>query len=210
MFKNEKTVIRKTYFTIRNFKRLSYHHYGNSPLSMIRMVYVSVFRVNTFILLEHQLDNRLDTIDLSSKFTVTRPSIEDLEKIRRLRELPREFYYDKFHGINKCYVVMHGAEPAYIHWVYVKGDINRFLKLGDDVAEVNYITTLPAFRGEKLMTNMMIYTMNDLEKNGYRKLVSVVHTLNPAALKSMLAAGFKEVRKIRTFGYLNRKYTVNA
>ena len=105
---------------------------------------------------------------------------------------------------------MHGAEPAYIHWVYVKGDINRFLKLGDDVAEVNYITTLPAFRGEKLMTNMMIYTMNDLEKNGYRKLVSVVHTLNPAALKSMLAAGFKEVRKIRTFGYLNRKYTVNA
>ena len=96
MFKNEKTVIRKTYFTIRNFKRLSYHYYGNSPLSMIRMVYVSVFRVNTFILLEHQLDNRLDTIHLSSKYTVTRPSIEDLEKYDGLGNYQENFTMTNF------------------------------------------------------------------------------------------------------------------
>ena len=105
---------------------------------------------------------------------------------------------------------MYGEEPAYIHWIYVRGDTNRFLKLGDGVAEVNYITTLPEYRGKKLMANMMIFAMNDLKRMGYKKLVSVVNTLNPPALKSMLAAGFKEVRKIKTLGYLSRKYTIDT
>jgi len=84
------------------------------------------------------------------------------------------------------------------------------LKLGDGVAEVNYITTLPEFRGKKLMATMMIFTMNDLKGKGYKKLVSVVNTLNPPALKSMLAAGFKEVRKLKTLGYFSRKYTIDT
>jgi RimJ/RimL family protein N-acetyltransferase len=177
---------------------------------MLRMIYHSMLRMNTFVLFERTLDDALDPSHLSSGYTVIKPSIEDLETMRGRMELPREFYYDRFHGINNCYVVMHGEEPAYIHWIYVKGDANRFLKLGDGVAEVNYITTLPAFRGKKLMTSMMIFTMNDLKRLGYKKLVSVVNTFNLPALKSMLAAGFKEVRKIKTLGYLSRKYTIDT
>jgi RimJ/RimL family protein N-acetyltransferase len=173
------------------------------------MIYHSALRINTFVLFERKLDDVLSPVCLSSEYTVVKPSTEELEAMRARKELPREFYCDRFHGVKNCYVVMHGPEPAYIHWIYVKGDANRFLRLGDRVAEVNYITTLPQFRGKKLMARMMVLTMNDLKGIGYKKLVSVVNSYNPPAMKSMRAAGFKEVRTIRALGFLNRKYDVH-
>jgi hypothetical protein len=173
------------------------------------MIYHSALRINTFAVFERTLDDVVGPVCLSSDYTVVRPGAGELDAIRLGRELPREFYCDRFHGVKTCYVVMHGPEPAYIHWIYVKGDANRFLRLGDRVAEVNYITTLPEFRGQRLMASMMVLTMNDLKRIGYKKVVSVVNTLNPRAMKGMRAAGFKEVRTIRALGFLNRKHTVH-
>lgn len=205
-----KLLLRKIGFTLGNFRSVAHHHYGRNPLSMPKMIYYSLLKVNTFVLFERALDHDLDAVDLAPEYTVIEPGGPELDMLRQRRQLPREFYYDRLHGIGRCHVVMHGSEPAYIHWIYVKGDANRFLKLGDGVAEVNYITTLPGFRGRKLMSSMMVFAMNDLKRLGYRKLVSVVNALNAPALKSMRAAGFKEVRRIRTLGYLNRKYPVEA
>lgn len=210
MLEKQRLVLRKLRFTLGNFRTISHHHYGRGPLSMLKMVYYSALTVNTFVLFERALDGDLEAVRLESGYRATKPSTSELDALRERRQLPREFYYDRLHGINKCYVVMHGEEPAYIHWIYVKGDPNRFLKLGDGVAEVNYITTVPQFRGRKLMASMMIFAMNDLKKMGYRKVVSVVNTLNPPALRSMHAAGFKEVRRIRTLGHLNKKYAIDA
>ena len=173
------------------------------------MIYHSALGINTFVLFERTLDDTLNAISLAPEFTATRPSAEELEVLRTNRELPREFYYDRFHGVRNCYVVMRGSEPAYIHWIYVKGDANRFLRLGDGVAEINYITTLPEFRGKGLMASMMVLAMNELKMLGYKKVVSVVNATNPPAVKNMRAAGFKEVRRIRTLGFLNRRYSVH-
>jgi RimJ/RimL family protein N-acetyltransferase len=175
---------------------------------MVKMIYHSALKINTFVLFERELNDAIDPVGLSSEYTVIKPSTEELEDMRARQELPREFFCDRFHGVKTCYVVMHGAEPAYIHWIYVKGDANRFLRLDEGVAEVNYITTLPKFRGRKLMVRMMVLTMNELKASGCKKLVSVVNTYNPPAIKSMRAAGFKEVRTIRTLGLLNRRYAV--
>ena len=197
-------------FTLRHLRSIASHHYGRGPLSIVKMLYYSALKVNTFVLFERALSDAEDPLPaaLPSGYRVVKPSADELEVMRAHIELPREFYCDRFHGVKTCYVVMHEAEPAYIHWIYRRGDANRFLRLGDGVAEVNYITTLPKFRGRKLMARMMTLTMNDLKRSGCRKLVSVVNTYNPPAIKSMRAAGFKEVRRIRTLGPLNRKYAI--
>jgi RimJ/RimL family protein N-acetyltransferase len=202
-------LLRRIVFTLKHLRKVSEHHYGRSAFSIPKMIYHSVLSINTFVLFERKLDDALNPVSLSSEYTVVKPSRDELEAMRARNELPREFYYDRFHGVTNCYVVMHGPRPAYIHWIYIKGDANRFLRLGERVAEVNYITTLPEFRGKKLMARMMVLTMNDLKATGYKKLVSVVNTYNPPALKSMRAAGFKEVRKISAVGFLNRKYAVD-
>ena len=198
----------KIYYTIKDFKKTAYHHYGDNASSLFKMIYYSMFHVNTFVLVERVLDGSIKSPEIPPEFNVIKPTIEELEKIRQGRDLPREFYYDRFHGIKNCYVAMCGEKPAYIHWIYVKGDYNRFLKLGDGVAELNYNTTLPEFRGKRLMANMMLYIMNDLKISGFKKVVGVVQALNPPALKSVFSAGFNEVRKIKTLGYINRKIIV--
>jgi Acetyltransferase (GNAT) family. len=207
VFEN-KNIFMKLYYTFKEFKKTASHHYGNNTSSIFKMLYYSAIHVNSFTIYERVLDNSIKSIEIESEFRIEKPDMERLGQIRNGKELPREFYYDKIHGINNCYIVMCGEEPAYIHWVYVKGDYNRFLILPELVAELNYNTTLPPFRGRKLMARMMLYIMSDLKKQGFRKAVGVVNIQNPPAIKSMEAAGFREVRKIKTIGYFNRRYAV--
>ena len=53
-----------------------------------------------------------------------------------------------------------------------------------------------------------LYILNDLKKQGFKKVVSVVHKLNTAALKNMHSTGFKEVMKIKAIGIFNKKYQI--
>jgi len=106
---------------------------------------------------------------------VIKPTLEELDKLRQGKELPREFYYDRIHGVKTCYVALHGEEIAHIYWLYFKGDDSRFLVLGDGVVELNYNTTLPQFRGRGLMSKMQAYILRDLKSEGYRKAVGLVH-----------------------------------
>jgi ribosomal protein S18 acetylase RimI-like enzyme len=200
--------LQRILFTLRHLRRVSSHHYGPGLFSIVKMIYHSALRINTFVIFERELNDVFDPVGLSSEYRVVKPSTAELDVLRARSELPREFYCDRFHGVRTCYVVMHGTEPAYIHWVYVKGDASRFLRLGDGVAEVNYITTLPKFRGRKLMARMIVLTMNDLKASGCKKVVSVINANNARAMKSIRAAGFNEVRTFRTLGLLNRKYGV--
>lgn len=202
-------LVNKAIYTFKNFKNTAYHHYGKNYFSILRMVYNGFFRINTFVIYEKILDDSVIPITLNPMYKIIKPTLEELNSIRKNRELPREFYYDQFHGVKNCYVVLYKDQPVYIHWVYKKGDPNRFLKLDEDVGEFNYNTTLPEFRGQKLMEKAIIYMMNDLKNDGFKKVVGVVNILNPAATKSVIAVGFKEVRKIKTIGYFNKKYTIS-
>lgn len=196
--------------TVTNFRNTVHNHYGNSPISYFRFIYRSLFRINTFHILEKKLDSELQMPDLEPNIKVVIPSMEELEEIRSRSNLPREFFYDKIHNVKKCYIVFFEGEIAYIHWVYVKGDYNRFLILEDGVAEFNYNTTLAKFRGKNLMTKILMYMFYDLARQGYKKVVGVVYEDNPAAYKSCVKAGLQDVGRIKTLGQFNRKVRITA
>lgn len=202
--------LKKILATITNFRSTVHNHYGNSPASYFRFIYRSLFRINTFYILEKELDSIVPMPDLGLNVKVISPSMEELEVIRSGDNLPREFYFDKIHNVKKCYLVFVGDEVAYIHWLYFKGDYNRFLILEEGVAEFNNVTTLKKFRGRNLMTKILMYMMHDLAQQGYKKVVGVVYEDNPAAYRSCIKAGLHEVGRIKTLGQFSKKVRVAA
>lgn len=206
--KMRSTFLAKFIHTLKELRKTAYHHYGDHKSSLVKFLYYSLFNINTFIVFGTNLDNSLPASDLEEDFRIIKPTEAQIYDLRKGLNLPREFYYDKIHGIRRCYLVLFGNEIAYIQWVYVKGDPNRFLSLSEGTAELNYNTTMPGFRGRGLMGKMMIYISRDLKEQGYKKVVGVIHEKNPPALKSAEKAGWSEITKIKTFGPFNRKHHI--
>lgn len=194
--------------TIKEFKNTAYHHYGKTPFSLIKFIYYSGFRINTFIVYENDLTKKLSEHNLDANFKIVKPTIKELELIREGIILPREFYYDKIYNAKTCYLAFRGDKVAYIHWVLSKGDYSRFLNISTGVAELNYNTTLPEFRGYSLAAKVMAYISLDLQSSGCRKLMGVVHEFNYPQNKCMLKAGFREVARIKAIGPFNKKMQV--
>lgn len=200
--------IRKIILTIKEIKKTAYHHYGNSMVSIPKFLYYSFLKINTFVIVGFDLTKDIPSLPLDPDFEIQKPTLAELEEMRSGKELPREFYYDQIHGIKTCYVATCGGEIAYIHWIYLNGDHNRFLNLSDGTAELNYNTTLPKFRGRGLMGKIMVFILSDLKKQGYKMAVGVVNADNPPALKSTVKAGFFELHRLKTFGPLNSKFSI--
>lgn len=200
--------LNKLLITIRNFRDTAFHHYGNTPLSIIKFIYYSGLRINTFIVYENDLTKSLCDHSLDPDFKVIKPRIEELENIRKGMILPREFYYDRICKAKTCYLVYKGGKIAYIHWVFFSGEYSRFLILRDDVAELNYNTTMPEFRGHSLSAKMMAYISKDLQRNGLKKVMGVIHEYNYPSIRCIQKAGFVEVARIKTLGLFQKKLIV--
>jgi RimJ/RimL family protein N-acetyltransferase len=199
----------KFLITLKNLRKTAYHHYGQSPSSLLKFLYYSAIRVNTFYVYENDLSKELPPHNLGPGFKVMKPTIEELEKIRAEKVLPREFYYDKIYNVKTCYLAFRGDELAYIHWVFFKGDYSRFLVLDNEgVVELNYNTTIPKFRGDWLSAKMMAYISRDLKDLGYKKVMGVIHEFNYPSIKCIKQAGFREVGKIRSIGPFHKKLRV--
>jgi len=201
-------ILRKISMTIQNLKKTAYHHYGEHPFSIIKFLYYSGIRINTFYIYENDLTGKISQLGLDPEFTVLKPNLEELERIREGKDLPREFFYDKIYNLRTYYLVFEGSELAKIYWVVFKEDYNRFLILNEKAAELNYNTTLPKFRGRQLMAKMMAHISMDLKHMGYQKAMGVIHEFNPPALRAIEKAGFKRIEKIKTLGPFNRKFRV--
>lgn len=199
---------KKIIFTIRNFNEIAYHHYGQSPFRLIRFVYYSLFRVNTFLVFEKDLRREFPEIDLDPGIRIISPSLEELDRLRKDKYLPREFFSDQIHNAKTCCIGFCGEEIAYVHWVYSKGEYSRFVILDPDVCEINHVATLPRFRGRKLSMMMLEYAFKSLQKLGYKKVAVVVHENNIAFIKNIKRLNFKETKRIRTIGPFNRKVPV--
>jgi len=96
----------KMFFTLKNIKKTAYHHYGKSWLSLPKFLYYSVFHINTFVLLVAELDKELPPYPLEPEFRVIKPSLEELDQLREGKDLSREFYYDRIHGVKTCYLIL--------------------------------------------------------------------------------------------------------
>jgi hypothetical protein len=204
----ELTFWAKFIHTIREFRKTAYHHYGYHKSSLIKFLYYSLFNINTFVVFGINLDDDLPASDLEEDFRVIKPTEAQFDDLRKGLDLPREFYYDKIHGIRRCYLVLCGNEIAYIHWVYCKGDPNRFLCLSERTAELNYNTTIPKYRGQGLMGKMLRYIAIDLRTDGFRKAVGVTHEKNLPVLRAVSRAGWSEITRIKTIGPFNGKVRI--
>jgi len=198
----------KILHTTREMQKTAYHHYGENPLSIIKFIYYGLFRINTFIIFLNDLEKDIKNLDLDNEYDVIIPTMADLDNIRAGKILPREFYYDKIHNVITCFIVLRKKEIAYIHWVYFQGDYSRFLRIQPKTAEINYATTLPKFRGNKLSAIMFAYTSNYLKNLGYKKAIVVANENNPAVIKTFLMAGFKEIKRVKSIGPFNRKLSI--
>ncbi len=201
-------MLRKWAYTLKHFRETAYHHHGNHPRSYLKFIYNSLFERNVFIVYSMDLTKELPENFLDPEFTVIKPTMPELDNLRRNTDWPREFYYDQIHGISRCYLVLCGHEVAYIHWVYVKGDPSRFLNLSEGVGELNYNTTLPKFRGRRLSAKVMLYIFHDLKEQGFVKAVGVIDSGNIASIKSAEAIPWPQAAKITTFGQFNRKIRI--
>lgn len=191
--------------TLKDFRKTAYHHYGNHPLSLVKFLYYSGLRVNTFIVCGMDLSGIVPAPAFAPGFRVVKPSLEELERARSGQSLTREFHYDRILGLKTCYLVFQGEALAYIHWVVFKGEHSRFLILGDRVAELNYNTTIPEFRGNRLQANTMLHICRDLQELGYRRVCGVIHELNTPSLRAAQRAGWRELARVRALGPFNRK-----
>ena len=200
--------LKKLKLTIKDFRKTAYHHYGNSPLSYFKFLYYSGLRINTFFVYENDLTRELPPHNLDPEFEVIKPSLEELDKIRSGKGLPREFYYDELLNVRTCYLAFCNGQLAYIHWLFFKGDYSRFLILSDGVAELNYNTTLPGFQGRRLSAKMMAYISKDLQNSGYTKVMGIIHEENIPSIKCILQAGFKETGHFKALGPLHRRLKV--
>jgi len=203
-------MVRKLIITAKELKKTAYHHYGNNFLSLFKFVYYSILRINRFNIYENKFSQDEVLIKLDPEYKIVVPSLSELNKIREGEKLPREFYYDRIHKLKKCYLAFKGKELAYIHWVQFKGDHSRFLVLGDNVAELNYNTTLPSHRGKYLSAKMMSYISKDLKKHGIKKVMGVIHEKNLASIKTIEKAGFSRVGVIKALGPFNKKMEITV
>lgn len=200
--------LNKLILTVKNIRRTAQHHYGSTTFSILKLIYYSTLRINTFLVFENDLTKDLKEHNLDSEYHVVKPTLTELCNIRRGKDLPREFFYDKMYDIDKCYVVFKNDIIAYIHWIICDSKKSRFLTFGEKVAELNYNTTISEFRGNWLSAKMMAYISKDLQVEGYSKVAGVIHEYNYPSIKCIKKAGFTEIARIKSFGQISKKYKI--
>lgn len=181
--------------------------YGDGAKAWFSFIYYGLFRLNRFRILKVNLDILPAAGAGLPGVSFLSPRVDELESLRA-SHLPREFFCDRFHKVNTCCIARLNGALAYIHWIYFCGDFSRFLKLGEGSAEINYVLTLPQYRGHGISAAAFCHTLHALKERGIRDVFAVVHEENTASLKSFAKAGFIDVGSTFSFGLFNRKVAV--
>jgi len=190
---------------IKTFRHTAKIEYGPGILNVIKCIYYSLFRINIFNIYVFDLNDDIPHSKLLDGYYVLKPSLTELDRLRTGKNLTREFYCDKTHGLTTCRLLMKGSEIAYIHWICGANDPSRFFRLGEGVVRITNSATVPAFRGQHLMSTMFMHSLIELKKQGYHRVVSAIHSKNIASIKSILRAGYHQIGAIRTVGRFHKK-----
>jgi len=182
--------------------------YGDGLGGVACHVYYSLLRVNTFHIYLASLASLEEKIFDLRGVTFISPSIDELDKLRSEGRHPRELFADQFCKAHQCLVAVVEGEIAYIHWIFRRGDHSRFLDCADDSAEINYVLTLPKFRGRGISAAALHHSLQSLGKQGVVNAYAVIHSQNIASAKSFVRAGFVKYGKIVSVGPFNRKRSV--
>jgi RimJ/RimL family protein N-acetyltransferase len=202
--------VKRFLYRLRTLRATVKALYGGGPGGYLRLVWYHLLRPNRFLILaaEPHSMSAEPSPGKGHDFRWIEPA--QLELLRAGMRWPREFYMDRTSKPSRCCLGMVNGEPAYVHWIFMQGDGSRFLRIGEGAAEINYILTLPAYRGLGLCGEAIRFTMRELGAEGIDTVYAVVHDGNVASLKALSRAGMHETGAIRAIGPLNRKREVGG
>jgi L-amino acid N-acyltransferase YncA len=192
---------------IKCFNATVENEYGRGLCAWIKFFYYSFFRLNTFYIYKASIENEQSSAS-DSGVIYHSPTFDELDKLRTGKDLPREFFCDQFHKVSQCFIAQVDGEIVYIHWIYHHGDFSRFLTLGKNSLEINYVSTITQFRGRGISATALRLSVKELNKQGGKDIFAVVHNKNIASIKSFGYAGFVEFGKVYSIGPFNRKIAV--
>ena len=193
---------------IKTIRTTVHNFYGTGMFAYVKYLYYGLFRVNTFVVFELPLVREFEEKPLGDDVVLVKPSLQELERIRQGRDLPKAFSMDKIDGLRCCYLLLKNGEPVYIHWISYHGDKSRFVRLGKKTTRITYIFTMPEHRGAGYYYKMIPLTANELRTQGIEKLVTVIHDGNISAIKSVTKAGFREYARVKSLGPFNKTIDV--
>lgn len=177
--------------------------YGDGFTRYGKAVWYSLLRPSRFMVLAGRTD-AATSLSEAAEFRFVSPA--ELAQIREGQIWPREFHIDQIRRTSGCCVGFVEGVPAYVHWIFEPGDPSRFLRLHEGTAEINYILTMPAFRGRGLCPAAMEFTRRQLRNRGISTIYAVVHEANVASLKALRRAGLREIGIVTTIGRVHRKF----
>jgi len=196
--------------TLRHLQQSVRVQYGGGATGFLKFIYYSFLRINTFVIFVRNSCDTPPAITMAGAFEVKRQAFAELQLLRQQSALSREFYCDQIYGSKDFFLAYWHGQPAYIHWVFSAGQKSRFLRLGENCAEVTYMLTLPAFRGRRVCSQVVDHTVRLLCKEGVKRVFCVIHEQNVASIKAMQRAGFRKFRKVRSIGPFNLRLEVTA
>lgn len=167
-------------------------------------------KILRFTLYKGNLNDDIHGPTLENKYKIITDDTEFLKKIRSERDdLPREFYIDITHNGKKFYLVTLRDEPAYIVWIFGKGEFSKFCIFSNDkTVEFAYGYTMPSFRGQKLYSKTMNYACQDLKKRGYETVVGVISNGNVNCHKAIQYTILKQYASIKSYFSFIKKVKV--
>lgn len=159
------------------------------------------FSITEFVLLSCDISKFEPTMESNPDIEYKFGDMNVLEEYRRKYiELPREFYVDQTHGAKEFYLGYYKGELAEICWVFRKGEYSRFFAINDEaVCELNYIITLPQFRGKGLPAHFVDYMFTQLKHQNIDKVVIGVSANNVNIIKAMKHTGFCEFKRVKSY-----------
>ena len=169
--------------------------------------YFGYLKVNKFFLFRRELDNPFPDVRQRGDILIKQISLQQLKEIRQnYPKLPEEFFCDIFKCSKTCFVGFVGEKVAHIMWVFFPGDGSRFFKLREKEAEINYIVTLPEFRGLNLYPLTVKAVSHWLRENDFVKVYVVSHEKNINAIKAIAKCGFQKIGEIKHIGFWRPKW----
>jgi len=192
---------------IYNFKFLNKtieSTYGKGILGYIRFIHTSFLKINIFYIYTIDVtsyvnDNNVDDIVYSKDIIV-------LKDYRKNKKLPKQYYMDVIDGLKNCCLILCENDIAHIHWVVESGDTSRFLKIDKHHVEINHVLTLQKYRNLHIYRKAIVKTLSNLKNVGVTHAFVVINSNTVISRHVIESIGWKECRRIRTFGRLNFKY----
>lgn len=168
------------------------------------------FSISEFILFQRDLENSCCLTEKSADIEYIKGDIQALKQYRELHiNLPREFYIDQTHGGSEFYMGYYKGDLAQICWVFSNGDYSRFFSFKDySTCELNYIITLPQFRGKGLPAKFTNYLCEQLKNRNIKTVVVGIAASNVNMIKGMKYTGFAELKRIKSYFSIVKKVVV--